>query len=232
MMGFLLLGVVTAILLRSQVVFEKKIYNSITLVVSNFLVMSLPIVSLFSGLDLGQDWRELFYYISYALFCVMLITLSFDWHKNWSLILLWPLLPFIYTSSSLSLWLSMITGEFLLIMAFLEHPFKSDYHKLAMLRILIIFQYFVFDYLFIYNRVAFTAQIMAVILIVLYSISLYDLSTRIRIKKPQILLFVLTFIQFGVMMFDKVSFCMFLVLNYLTDLYLFNFLTNHGHLAL
>jgi hypothetical protein len=209
MMALLLLGVVSAILLRSQVVFEKKFYNTLTLFVSNIVVISLPFISLFSGLDLGQDWRELFYYISYALFCVMLITLSFDWHKNWSLILLWPLLPFIYTSSSLSLWLSLITGEFLLLMAFLEHPFKSDYHKLAMLRILVIFQYFVFDYLFIYNRVAFTAQFMAIFLIILYSLSLFDLSSRIRLKRPQILLFVLTFIQFGVMMFDKVVFDVF-----------------------
>ena len=209
MMTFLLLGVVSAILLRSQVFFEKKIYNSMTLFVSNLVVISLPLISLYSALDLGQDWRESFYYISYALFCVMLITLSYDWHKNWSLILLWPILPFIYTSSSLSLWLSLITGEFLLIMAFLEHPFKSDYHKLAMLRILVIFQYFVFDYLFIYNRFAFTAQIMAVILIILYLISLFDLVPRSRLKRSQILLFILTFVQFGVMMFDKVVFDVF-----------------------
>ncbi len=204
MMSFMLLGVVSAVLFRSQVVLDKKIYNLFAFFVSNIIIISLPVASLYYGLDLGQDWREIFYYVSYALFCVMLITLSNEWHKNWSLILLWPLLPFIYTSSSLSLWLSLITGEFLLIMAFLEHPFKSDYHKLAMLRIVVIFQYFVFDYLFIHNRVALTAQILAVVLFVLYSISLYDLAARIRLKRPQILLFVLTFIQFGIMMFDKV----------------------------
>jgi len=200
----MLLGVVSAVLLRSQVVFENAHYNTATKFVSNLILITLPMISIFTNIDLGQDWREYFYYISYSLFGVMLITLNKDWHKSWSLILLWPLMPFIYTGNSLGLWVSIIMGEFLLIMAFLEHPFRSDYHKFAMLRIIIIFQYFLFDYLFINNRVGYTPQVMAVILIAVYCYSLYELLLRIRFKQPQMLLFLLTYIQFGVMIFDKV----------------------------
>jgi hypothetical protein len=204
MIAILLLGVVVAILIRSQVVFKNKLYNQLTMALSNLILILLPLFALISDLELGEDWRNVFYLVSYAFFSVYVLITTKDWQKLWALILLWPILPYIYTYNNLGLWIALITAEFLLLMAFLEQPFKSDYHKLALIRILVIFQYFVFDYMFIHNRVAVTAQALAIVLILLYTISIYDLLAKFRIKQPRLLIFLITFIQYGVMMFDKV----------------------------
>ena len=171
---------------------------------SNLIMILLPFFCYLTGQELGQEWRTIFYLISYAFFSVYLLISTKDWQKLWALILLWPLLPYIYTYNNLGLWLALISAEFLLIMALQEQPFRSDYHKFAMIRILVIFQYFVFDYMFIHNRVDLTAKSLAVVLILLYTISLYDLLAKFRLRQPKLVLFLITFIQYGVMMFDKV----------------------------
>lgn len=204
MIAILLLGVVVAILLRSQVVFKTQVYSQIAQVLSNLILLLLPLFAFISELELGEEWRNIFYLISYAFFSVYLFVTTRDWQKIWALILLWPILPYIYTYNNLGLWIALITAEFLLLMAFLEQPFKSDYHKLALIRILVIFQYFVFDYLFIHNRVAMTAQALAIVLILLYTISIYDLLARFKTSQPRHLIFLITFVQYGVMMFDKI----------------------------
>jgi hypothetical protein len=199
-----LLAIVVSFVAKTQVIIKPSFLARAIQAVGSLILLSLPLLALQFNPDLGSAWKNNLYFLSFALTVLLVVTKIKDWEKMWPIIILWPLLPFVYTSDNLGLWLAMITAEFLLLMSFLEHPFRSDYHKYGLIRILVIFQYFVFENLFLTKTDAWSSEILTLILLILYSLSLYNILVRLRLRDVGTWIFLIAYLQYGIMMFDKI----------------------------
>ncbi|MFP5491775.1 MAG: hypothetical protein ACLGG0_09745 [Bacteriovoracia bacterium] len=139
-----------------------------------------------------------------ALSCVILVWKFPKWENWWSIALLWTLLPLIYTHDNLGMWLAVITAEFLLLFAYQEISPGSDYHKYGLLRLMVIFQFFVFEHLFLQARPAWAGEILAILLILLYLMGLVKISKKLFSSSAINWLFLVAYLQYGTMMFDKI----------------------------
>ena len=200
----LLLAVLLATLCRTQTVFESKNGYNFWRAIGSLLLLLLPLGAMYVTPDLGQKWRNYFYHVSFALSCVLMVARVSDWEKLWPLTLVWPMLHLVYTNDHLGLWLAMITAEFLLLFAYQTMDPRSDYYKYGLLRLLLIFQFFVFEHLFLQARPLWAGEILSGMLILFYVLALIRIVSSI--KRGQLLpwLFLVAYLQYGVMMFDKI----------------------------
>ena len=200
----LLLAVVMATLSRTQTVFEGRRSLLFFRSLGDFLLLLLPLAAIYVMPDLGHNWRNYFYHISFALSAVLLVAKIPYWEKRWTLAVVWPMLPLIYTNDQLSLWLAMIAAEFLLLMAYHSINPSSNYHKYGLLRLLVIFQFFVFEHLFLQARPEWAGEILTITLIILYGAGLLGIVGAIKNNRLLSWLFLIVYMQYGVMVFDKI----------------------------
>lgn len=200
----LVLCVVLATLIRTQTILSghraKLFFNGF----GSLVLLLLPLLATYITNDFGLAWRNYFYHFSLALSCVILVWRFSNWEKWWSIALLWTLLPLIYTHDNLGMWLAVITAEFLLLFAYQEISPGSDYHKYGLLRLMVIFQFFVFEHLFLQARPAWAGEILAILLILLFLMGLFKISQRIFKASAINWLFLIAYLQYGTMMFDKI----------------------------
>jgi hypothetical protein len=200
----LVLGVVLATLLRTQTLFSDAKIKLVFSGLGSIVLLILPLIAILILNDFGLAWRNYFYFISLALSYVLLVWKFQHWEEWWSLALLWTLLPLIYSNDNLGMWLALMTSEFLLILAYQDIRPASDYHKYSLLRLMVIFQFFVFEHLFLQARPAWAGEILALLLILLYLLGLIKISKKLLSSKTIHWLFLLAYLQYGTMMIDKI----------------------------
>ncbi len=200
----LLLAVVMSTLSRTQTIFTSHRSLLFFRGLADFLLLSLPLAAIYVTPDLGENWRNYFYHIGFALSSVLLIAKIPNWETRWPLAVVWPMLPLIYTNDQLGLWLAMIAAEFLMLMAYHDINPSSNYHKYGLLRLLVIFQFFVFEHLFLQARPDWAGEILTIALILLYTAGLVGIVKTIRKARLLSWLFLIVYMQYGVMVFDKI----------------------------
>lgn len=200
----LVLCVVLATLIRTQTILTGRKSKLFFSGLGSMVLLLLPLLATYITNDFGLAWRNYFYHFSLALSCVILVWKFPKWEKWWSIALLWTLLPLIYTHDNLGMWLAVITAEFLLLFAYQEISPGSDYHKYGLLRLMVIFQFFVFEHLFLQARPAWAGEILAVLLILLYLMGLVKISKKVFSSNAINWLFLIAYLQYGTMMFDKI----------------------------
>lgn len=202
--GLLLLFVVLATLFRSQTIFETRKSRLVMRSLGSLVLLLLPLIAMQFTPDMGHKWRNYFYHAGFALSCVMMVARHSEWERLWSLCLVWPMLPLVYTNDHLELWLSLVTVEFLLLFAYQELEPRAEYHKYGLLRLLVIFQFFVFEHLFLQARPAYAGEILAVILMFFYLAAFGKMIFSYKAKSLVWWLFILSYLEYGVIMFDKI----------------------------
>lgn len=200
----LLLAVVVATLSRTQTVFTGRKSLIFFRLLADFCLLLLPLAAIYVMPDMGYQWRNYFYHISFALSSVLLVAMIPEWEKRWPLAVVWPMLPLIYTNDQLGLWLAMIAAEFLLLMGYHGINPNSNYHKYGLLRLLVIFQFFVFEHLFLQARPQWAGEILTITLIVLYGAGLIGVISAMKKSRLLSWLFLTVYLQYGVMVFDKI----------------------------
>jgi hypothetical protein len=200
----LLLAVLLATLARTQTVFEGRKSLVFFRSFGNLLLLLLPLAAIYVMTDLGNSWRNYFFHTGFALSAVLLVAKIPEWEKRWPLAVVWPMLPLIYTDDQLSLWLAMIAAEFLLLLAYHGINPVSNYHKYGFLRLLVIFQFFVFEQLFLQARPQWAGEILTIALILLYVGGLIGLLTSLKKNRLLSILFLVVYLQYGVMVLDKI----------------------------
>ena len=203
--SFLLLGVVLATLARTQTLLEGPRGYSLSQVLGNFFLLMLPLAAIYVTPELGEKWRHHLFHASFTLSIVLLVARVPRWESCWPLVLAWPMLPLIYTADHLGVWLAMITVEFLLLLSYFEIDPASDYHKYGLLRLVVIFQFFVFEHLFLQARPDWAGEILTGLLLLLYLAGLWR-TVRSLLRRKTLLswLFLLVYLQYGLMVFDKI----------------------------
>lgn len=205
MTNILILACVVAALCHS---FRTKKISCTTTTVRSFgtlLILLLPIISLFTDAGFGENWSGIVYVLGFSLSVVLLIIFENDWEERWPLLLVWPVFPLMLTDRSLGLWISLILIEFLLFFAHQDEDTKSDYYKYALLRLLVIFQFFVFESMFFHQRTALSSEVFIGLLLLLYIIALIRVISRIVIKKPVTWLFLLAYLQYGILLIERLG---------------------------
>ncbi len=202
--GLLLLLVVLATLFRTQTIFETRKSRLVVKSLGSLILLLLPLVAMQFNSDMGHKWRNYFYHGGFALSCVMMVSRHSEWERLWPLCLVWPMLPLVYTNDHLELWLSLVTVEFLLLFAYQELEQKAEYHKYGLLRLLVIFQFFVFEHLFLQARPAYAGEILAIILMFFYLAAFRRMIFGYKTKTLVWWLFILSYLEYGVIMFDKI----------------------------
>lgn len=200
----LLLAVVMATLSRTQTIFEGRRALIFFRGLGDLLLLLLPLAAIYVTPDMGQNWRNYFYHVGFALSSVLLIAKIPQWEGRWPLAVVWPMLPLIYTNDQLGLWLAMLAAEFLMLMAYHDINPSSNYHKYGLLRLLVIFQFFVFEHLFLQARPDWAGEILTIALILLYAGGLVGIVRAIRKQRLLSWLFLIVYVQYGVMVFDKI----------------------------
>lgn len=200
----MVLGIVLATLLRTQTLFEVPRAKFVFSALGAFVMLVLPLVSIWAVPDFGAAWRNYVYQISFSVTCVLLVWRIRDWENWWSVPLLWALLPFIYTYDNLGMWLSLITAEFLLLFAYQVIDQRTEYQKYALLRLMVVFQFFVFEHLFAQARPDWAGEILGSLLILLYLISMFRMFVGRIPKGIKQWIFLLAYLQYGIMMVDKI----------------------------
>jgi hypothetical protein len=203
--SLLLLAVVFATLGRTQATFTGKRTLLISRGAGDLILLVLPLVAYYVAPDLGQSWRNMLYHIGFALSVVLMVARVEKWEKIWPLAVLWPVLPLIYTNDQVGLWLAMIAAEFLLLMVFHALQPFSDYHKFGFLRLLVIFQFFVFEHLFLQARPVWAGEILTSGLVLLYLAGLWRIFQNFKRQQVTNWLFLIAYIQYGIMVFDKIA---------------------------
>lgn len=200
----MVLGLVLATLLRTQTLVEAARTRVVFAGLGSVVLLLLPLLAIWVVPDFGADWRNFAYQGSFALISVLLVWRIPNWEQLWSVPLLWALLPFIYTYDNLGMWLSLITAEFLLLFAYQTVDQRTEYQKYALLRLMVIFQFFVFEHLFVQARPAWAGEILGGLLLVLYGLSMFRMFPRPLPRGINQWIFFLSFLQYGIMMFDKI----------------------------
>ena len=191
----LVLCVVLATLIRTQTLLTGKKSKIFFSGLGSLVLLLLPLLATYITNDFGLAWRNYFYHFSLALSCVILVWKFPKWENWWSIALLWTLLPLIYTHDNLGMWLAVITAEFLLLFAYQEISPGSDYHKYGLLRLMVIF---------LQARPAWAGEILAILLILLYLMGLVKISKKLFSSSAINWLFLVAYLQYGTMMFDKI----------------------------
>ena len=201
----LILLCVLAISCRSQTVFENHKMIKALKGIGTFLILLLPLGALITQTGFEVPWRNVLYIMGFSLSVLLLVIFESDWEKRWPLLLVWPVFPLMMADTALGLWISLILVEFLLFFAHQDEDKRSDYYKYALLRLLVVFQFFVFESLFFQQRTALSSEIFSALLIGLYLIALIRVIMRIVIRRPVTWLFLMAYLQFGLVMIDRLG---------------------------
>lgn len=200
----MVLCIVLATLLRTQTLVEGTRAKFALSALGGSILLLLPLLSIWVVPDFGAAWRNYAYQLSFSVTCVLLVWRIRNWEDWWSVPLLWALFPFIYTYDKLGMWLSLITAEFLLLFAYQLIDQRTDYQKYALLRLMVVFQFFVFEHLFVQARPVWAGEILGGLLLVLYLLSMFRMFVRRVPSGIGQWIFLLAYLQFGIMMFDKI----------------------------
>lgn len=201
----LILMCVLAVLCRSQTIVENARVKKLLLALGTFLILLLPVVALLSSVGFDVAWKNIVYVLGFSLSVLLLVVFETDWERRWPLLLVWPVFPLMVAESSLGLWISLILVEFLLFFAHQDEDKRSDYYKYALLRLLVVFQFFVFESLFFQQRTALSSEIFSGLLLGLYLIALIRVSLRIVPRRPVTWLFLLAYLQYGLLLVDRLG---------------------------
>ncbi len=200
----LILIFVLAVGLKTQTVLADVAGRSLCRGFGDLVMLALPACALLLNPEGVFGWREYVYHVGFALTVLLLVLRTRSWEDWWMVPLLWVVLPTITVSHELSLWLAMLAGEFLLLLAYREYSPNSDYHKFALLRIMLIFQYFVVENLFLQVRPIWAGEIIAALLLVLYLASFPTLVRALRGRSAIGWVLIFAYVNFGLLAFDKV----------------------------
>jgi hypothetical protein len=196
-------AILLATLLRSQTVVNARIPRFVLSALGSLVIILLPLIAIFVMPTMSKNWINYSYLIGFSLSVIVLVIRKQDWEIYWSLILIWPTLPLIYAPDNLGPWLAMIATEFLLLVAYQPMDPRSDYFKYGLLRLLFIFQFFVFENLFMQTRPEWAAEILTILLIVFYIISFFKILIRAKRSQSHTWIFLIAYLVYGLMMTDK-----------------------------
>ncbi|MBY0516038.1 MAG: hypothetical protein K2P81_03970 [Bacteriovoracaceae bacterium] len=196
-------AILLATLLRAQTVVIGR-YSRFTLsALGSLIIVLLPLVAIFIMPSLSKKWINYSYLIGFSLSVVILVIRKKNWELYWPLILIWPTLPLIYAPDNLGPWLAMIAAEFLLLFAYQLMDPRSDYFKYGLLRLLFIFQFFVFENLFMQARPMWAGEILTILLFIFYVISFLKILIRAKRSQSHTWIFLIAYLVYGIMMVDK-----------------------------
>lgn len=201
----LILMCVMAVLCRSQTMVTHPWGLRITRGLGTLFILLLPIGALLSSNGFSAPWKNGAYILGFSLSVLLLVVFESDWEKRWPLLLVWTVFPLMLAKSELGLWISLILVEFLLFFAHQDEDKRSDYYKWALLRLLVIFQFFVFETLFFQQRTLLSTQIFSGLLLGLYLVALIKVVARICVRRPVTWLFLLAYLQFGLLLIERVG---------------------------
>lgn len=201
----LVLMCVLAVLCRSQTVVKNAKTVRLLRSTGTFLALLLPMCALLAGAGFDVSWQNSVYVIGFSLSVLLLVVFEDDWERRWPLLLVWPVFPLMSSNSALGLWISLILTEFLLFFAHQDEDKRSDYYKYALLRLLVVFQFFVFESLFFHQRTALSSEVFSALILGLYVIALVRVVMRIVVRRPVTWLFLLAYLQFGIVLVDRLG---------------------------
>lgn len=205
MTNILILACVVAVLCHSFRYNDSSRLSKFIRSCGTLLILLLPLISLLTEAGPGVGWIKIVYILGFSLSVVLLIVFEKNWQIRWPLLLVWPVFPLMVTDRALGLWISLILVEFLLFFAHQDEDKRSDYYKYALLRLLVIFQFFVFESLFFHQRTALSSEVFTGLLLILYLIALIRVSSRIVLKRPVTWLFLLAYLQYGILLVERLG---------------------------
>jgi hypothetical protein len=200
--NILILFCVLAVLGRTQTVFDGPRSRPWVGACGNLALLLLPLVAWWAGVGFPTPGIDLVYRVAFSL-TVVLLAVGPTWERSWPLPLAWGIFPMLTEPAPVGLWLSLILLEFLLFFAHHEEDPGSNYHKQALGRLLVVFQFFVFDSLFLGQRPLWVAKALAILLCGLYLVSLARVLVRMPRRGPPGWAFLSTYLFYGVMLAER-----------------------------
>lgn len=193
---------VLAVLCRTQTVFAHGYALRGLNGLGNLLLLVIPLAVMILGGGFVVPWLNLTYLSLFSL-GVVLMVLSHSWEERWPLALIWTIFPLVMSPSTHGLWLCLIVVEFLLFFAYQGEDPRSDYHKYVLVRLLIVFQFFVFDGLFLNQRPLWIAKTLAILLCGTYLLATLRVLSRAVSSRRFPATFMAANIFYGILLIDR-----------------------------
>lgn len=194
--NLIILACVLAVLCQRQTVFEGRRVRRFLEGIGVFFLLLLPGCVLFSDAGFLVPWQNAAYVGGFSLSVVLLVVFEPNWERRWPLLLAWTVFPLLQAPVSLGFWLTVIIAEFLLFLAHQDEDKGSDYYKYALIRLLIIFQFFIFEGLFFRPAFPRASEFFACLFLGLHLLSLLRVMMRINPRRPVTWLFLLAYLHF------------------------------------
>jgi hypothetical protein len=193
---------VMAVLCRTQTVFNGDRGARALSGLGNLILLYIPLSVMLLGGGFRAHWLNVIYIALFSL-GVVLMALSRSWEERWPLALVWTIFPLVMSPSPQGLWLCLIVVEFLLFFAYQGEDTRSDYHKYALVRLLIVFQFFVFDGLLLQQRPLWVAKTLAILLCGNYLLSCLRLLVRAHRSHRFPATFMAANLFYGILLFER-----------------------------
>ncbi len=199
---FPMLLCVLAVLCRTQTVFTEGHAVRTLSGLGNLLLLVIPLSVMLLRGGFSIAWMNTTYLALFSL-GVVLMVLSKSWEERWPLALIWTVFPLVMSPSPQGLWLSLIVVESLLFFAYQGEDPRSDYHKYVLIRLLIVFQFFVFDGLFLQQRPLWVAKTLAILLCGAYLLATLKVLSRALRSRRFPATFMAANVFYGILLVDR-----------------------------
>ncbi len=188
---------VLALSCRTAPALEDRRLGKVARGVGSLLLLLLPLLTVLLVPAWGDGWQSEAHFIGHSLTAILLVTREPDWEKWWAVGLAWTVFPLIGTAGTPGLWLALIMAEFLLFLTYHRLDAASPYHKFALVRLLVVFQFFVVESLFPHLRPPGVARALSFLLLLLYLAALRHVVVRSWARRRVFWPFLLAYLQYG-----------------------------------